>query len=349
MPGLAEHPSRLSERGRPRGRGIRALLGVLGALLLLAVASGCGLLSGEDQSADTGGNGQVEKSKLRVGAMPIIDSAPVHIALQEGYFQQEGLDVELVSIAGASAGVPALVSDDLQFTYGAWVPYFQAQARGVADLALVADCYQTGSGMFMIMVKAGSPITKPADLVGKKIATNTFQTITDLLAKSVLTTNGVDPSSVNFVEVPFPDMQARLQDGQIDAAIMLEPFVTKSQREIGAVPLLDTSAGPTKEFPISGFAATAKFVKDNPKTTDAFRRAIAKAAELAAKREVVEKAVQRYAKIDADTASLVKMGSFPTSMDPSRLQRGADLMLEYGMLQQRMDVSAMILESVQKR
>ena len=346
MPGPAGHPSRLAERGRSRGR---VILGLLGALLFLVFASGCSLLSGEEKLSGGGANGQLEKTKLRVGAMPIIDSAPVHIALQEGYFRQEGLDVELVTIAGASAGVPALVSDDLQYTYGAWVPYFQAQARGVADLALVADCYQIGSGMFMIMVKSGSPITKPTDLVGKKIATNTFNTITDLLAKSVLSTNQVDPAQVNFVEVPFPDMQARLQDGSIEAAIMLEPFVTKAQREIGAVPLLDTSVGPTKEFPISGFAATKKFVQENPRTTEAFRRALAKASELAARRDIVEKAVQRYAKIDADTASLVKMGTFPTSMDPSRLQRGADLMLQYGMLQQRMDVSSMILQAGEQK
>ncbi len=312
-------------------------------IALVAVVAGCGLFGGSSPGAV--GTAGPERPKIKVGAMTIIDSAPVWIAQQKGYFAQEGLDVQLETVAGAAVAVPKLVSGDLQFTYGAYVPYFQAQAKGAADLKIVADSYQTAANIFMIMVSRTSPIRSPKDLAGKRIATNTKNSITDLLAKSALDTNGVDYSSVTWVEFPFPDMQARLADGTVDAAIMLEPYVTQAERSIGATPVLDTSSGPTANFPISGYAGSAKFVNDNPRTTEAFRRALTRASTDAQQRPVVEAAVEQYAKIDRSVASLVGIGTFPTSIDRTRLQRTLDLMKRYQMLTADVDINTMLLDT----
>ncbi|MCE7009104.1 ABC transporter substrate-binding protein [Kibdelosporangium philippinense] len=264
--------------------------------------------------------------------MPIIDSAPIHIAAQKGFFKEQGLDVKLETVTGAATAIPKLLNGELQFTYGAYVPVFQAQSKGTGDFKFVADSYQTAENIFVIMVAANSPIKTPKDLEHKKIATNTKNSITDLLAKSAMETAGVNHSTVEWVEFPFPDMQSKLEANQIDAAVILEPFVTQAARGIGAVPILDTSQGPTSNFPISGYTGMAKFVAENPKTTEAFRRALVKASELARDRTEVENAVMAYAKLERQVAQLVRIGTFPTSVDRTRLQRTVDLMKQYNML-----------------
>jgi NitT/TauT family transport system substrate-binding protein len=334
-------------RAKRRLNSRRAVLSLLGTATILASLSGCGLLGGS--SGDTAANDKVERSKIKVGAMPIIDSAPVWIAQQKGYFKDEGLEVDLQVVAGAAVAVPKIATGELDFTYGAYVPYFQAQAKGAADLKIVADSYQTAANIFVILVKKDSTIKSPKDLTGKTIATNTKNSITDLLGKSVMETNGIDITTIKWVEVPFPEMQARLADGAIDAAIVLEPFVTQAERSIGALPILDTATGPTANFPISGYASSAKFVKENPKTTEAFRRAVTRASEEAQQRPVVEEAVQQYAKISKEIASLVRIGTFPTSIDRTRLQRTVDLMKKYGMLTKDIDIDSMILDTAKAK
>ncbi|MFC0116302.1 ABC transporter substrate-binding protein [Kibdelosporangium aridum] len=312
----------------------RAAISVLGTASLLAALSGCGLLGGSSDDGGSGGgsNGQLERTQITVGAMPIIDSAPIHIAAQKGFFKEQGLDVKLETVTGAATAIPKLINGELQFTYGAYVPVFQAQAKGTGDFKFVADSYQTAENIFVIMVGRDSTIKTPKDLEGKKIATNTKNSITDLLAKSAMETAGVNHSTVTWVEFPFPDMQARLDDKQIDAAVILEPYVTQAARAIGAVPILDTSQGPTSNFPISGYTGMSKFVAENPKTTEAFRRALVKASEVARDRTVVEEAVVQYARLEKQVAQLVRIGTFPTSVDRTRLQRTVDLMKQYNML-----------------
>ncbi|CAM3787291.1 ABC transporter substrate-binding protein [Kibdelosporangium persicum] len=319
----------------------RAVISTLGTASLIAALSGCGLLGGEsnDGGSGGGGNGQLERTQIKVGAMPIIDSTPVHLAAQKGYFKEEGLDVQLETVTGAATAIPKLLSGELQFTYGAYVPVFQSQAKGIGEFKFVADSYQTAENIFVIMVARDSAIKSPKDLEGKTIATNTKNSITDLLAKSAMETAGVNHSTVNWVEFPFPDMQSKLEGKQIDAAVILEPFVTQAARAIGAVPILDTSQGPTQNFPISGYTGMSKFVAENPKTTEAFRRAVTRAAETARNRAEVEEAVTKFVKIDKEVAQLVRIGTFPTSVDRTRLQRTVDLMKQYKMLDPNANVN----------
>ncbi|MCP3805159.1 ABC transporter substrate-binding protein [Allokutzneria sp. A3M-2-11 16] len=326
------------------GRRGRLALGLAGTIALLGSISGCGLLAGTTHSPEDG-TAKVEKPVITVGLMPIIDVAPVHIALKKGYFAQEGLTIESRTIQGGAAGIPGLAGGSLDFSIGNWVSFFLAQSKGI-DLRLVSDGYQARHRMFMIMTVPGSPVRVPADLAGKRIALNTMANITELTARSTLDAYGVDPKSVTFKEFPYPDMHAQLVRKNIDAALMIEPFITQAERSIGAVPVVDTAAGPTQDIPVAGYATNAKFAKENPKTVAAFQRALLKGQADANRRAEVEAVLPHYAKIDPQTASLVHFGSYPMNLEQSRLQRVVELMKIFGMLSQnqQFDIKSMIVE-----
>jgi NitT/TauT family transport system substrate-binding protein len=323
-----------SVRMNPR----RAFLGLVAAGLLTAV-SGCGLLSG---SAGTGSSGH-EVARIRLGAIPIVDVAPVYIALQKGYFKDEGVDVEVKTIQGGALSIPSLLNGDLDVTFGNWVSFLVAQSKGTADLKLVADGYRGKPGMFMVMAPAGSPIRSAKDLAGKKIAVNTRANVAELAVRAALRAEQVDPGGVQFIEFAFPDMQAALARKDIDAALVVEPFITRAVQQIGAVPVLDTMTGDAAELPIGGYATTAKFAKENPKTLDAFRRALNKAQRDATDRHAVESVITGYAKVDASIAADLHLGSYPSSIDVARLRGVVALMRVNGMLTGDVDPASMLL------
>jgi NitT/TauT family transport system substrate-binding protein len=318
---------------RPR----RAFLSLVTAGLLMAV-SGCSLLSG---SGDAGAPGH-ERATIRLGTIPIVDLAPVYIALKKGYFRDEGVDVQLKTIQGGAAGIPSLVNGELDVTFGNWVSFLAAQAKGAADLKFVADGYRGKPGMFLIMAPADGTVKSAKDLAGKKIAVNTRGNVAELAVRAALTAQQVDLGGVQFPELAFPDMQAALQRKDIDAALVVEPFITRAVQQIGAVPVLDTMTGDVAELPIGGYATSAKFAQSNPATLDAFRRALIKAQRDAADRTEVESVITEYAKVDAVTAAQLHLGAYPSGIDVERLRGVVELMRSNGMLDGNVDPAAML-------
>ncbi|NUT96544.1 MAG: ABC transporter substrate-binding protein [Saccharothrix sp.] len=331
------------------GLSARTIIAGLSALAMLAVVSGCGLLGGSEEKPADAAPGKVEKTKIKLGLLPILDVASVHVAMRKGYFAQEGLEVEPVTIQGGAAAIPGLISGDLDITFGNWVSFFAAQskdaAKAVDGLKLINDGYQAKPEMFLILTGPDSAIKSPKDLAGKTIAINTFKNIAELTAKATLEANDVDPKSVTFKEFAFPDMQAAVQNKTVDAAFMVEPFISKAQRSIGAITVLDAASGPTDNIPVAGYGTTGKFAKENPNTVAAFQRAMAKGQRDAADRPTVEPLLVEYAKVDKETASLVHFGEFPTTLDATRLQRVATLMKTYGLLEKDFDVKPMLVTS----
>ncbi|MFD5829730.1 ABC transporter substrate-binding protein [Lentzea sp. NPDC060358] len=326
-----------------------AIRGIALATVLATVAS-CSALGGKEQAppADSNTSGPVEKAKITLGVIPVVDTASVYIAQKKGYFKAEGLEVELKTIQGGAAGITGVIGKELDFTFGNWVSFIAAQAKdnakAVDGLKLIADGYQAKPDMFLILADGNSAIKSPKDLAGKTIGINTFKNIAELTAKATLEAANVDVSTVKFKEMAFPDMQAAVQNKTVDAAFMVEPFITRAQRAAGQIKVLDAASGPTDNIPIAGYGTSGKFAKENPKTVAAFQRAMAKGQADAADRPTVEPLIVEYAKVDKETAGLVHFGAYPTTLDATRLQRVVQLMKTYQMLDKDIDVKSMIIQ-----
>ena len=193
-----------------------------------------------------------------------------------------------------------------------------------------------------MLARPDSLVKTPQDLPGKKVAINTLKSINEILVRSALQTNGVDPNSVQLVDMPFPDMLPALQNNQVDVAVMVEPFITQASKAIGAVSLLDVASGPTAEIPTSGGVTTADFAEQNPNTLAAMQRALTKAVADLGDRSIVEQTLPTYTKIDAPTAALISLPNYLSSLDQTRLQRMVDLMLQFQVLPEPVDVAPLL-------
>lgn len=307
-------------------------------LLTAGLVAGCG-----GSGSSSGGSG-LEKKTVTVAALPLVDAAGLHIAIKQKFFEAEGLTVKVKPVARSIDALPALKKGDVDVIAGGnYVTFLQAYDQGTLKLRILADGAAQAPRFMAALVAKNSPIKQPKDLEGKTIAVNILNNIQSLTFNEVLKANNVDPAKVKYVAVPFPLMGAALQQHKVDAVHTGEPFGTAIQREQGAKMILDGGGAPVTDLPVSGYLSTDTFTAKYPKTAAAFQRAIAKAQQLAATdRKKVEEVLPTYAKIDAETASVLSMPGYPTSSNATRMQRLIDLMQQGGMLKNKLDPKSLI-------
>lgn len=304
---------------------------VMTALVATSCASGSGSASG------------VEKPDLVAAVVPAIDSAGFYIAKQEGLFAAEGLHVKIVDAISSETVIAQQLQGEYDITLGNYVSYIQWEARRHARLRILCEGSVMQPRTQEVVVPAGSPIKTIDQLKGKRIGVNVTGNIGTLLVSAALADSGMTPSDVHFVAIPFPFMVGKLQQHMLDAAWLPEPFVTAAQVGIGAQTLFDADQGATDNLPIAGLVVTQAWAKKYPRTAAALQRALNKAQAIAdTNRAAVERAMVTYAHLTPQDAALVAEDSYPIGVKKVRIQRIADLMLRFGLLQHPFDVSQML-------
>lgn len=314
---------------------------VLTALVLLLVA--CGGRTDASGSATAGDDGRPEHAELRLGLLPIVDVAPIHLAIERGLFEAEGLTVSVEVVQGGAAAIPALVGGDLDIAYGAWPSFLIANQQGIA-LRAVADGVAAAPGFteFLALPESGLE-GNPAALAGTTIAVNTLGNIGELAVRSALRDAGVDPDDVELVEIPFPDMGAALERGDVEVIWASEPIPTIVKDELGAVVVVDSFVGEMDAFPVAGYQATATFVADNPRTVAAFQRALAAAVALAADDpSLLVDIVPQYTNLTPALAEAIALPTYRAELDPSVLQRVNEYLVTFELLEAGLDVDALV-------
>lgn len=311
-------------------------LTVPAVLALALVACQSGSPSGTTQTATTEGRA----GTLRVGYFPLMHTASVVNASEAGHFEDAGLDVELVPTGGGAEAIPSLVSGGLDVVYGNYTSALLASQQGL-QVEIVAG-NDVGSLDHGIMVAADSDLAGAVDLAGARVAVNNLQNIGTVAVSALVEEAGGDPSSIRFVEMPFPNMQAALDAGQVDATWQVEPFRTISL-QAGQVELMPLFSGPAADMPVAGWLTTTAFAGQNPETVAAFREALgASMVELQDDRERLVELVPTFTQVPAEVVEKAAVPLWNNEVDVERLTQLADLMLEYGVIDEPIDVGTVV-------
>jgi NitT/TauT family transport system substrate-binding protein len=318
-------------------------LAAAGGLALAVLAAACSSSSAATLPPPPG----LEKTHLTVGALPIVDSVGLYLAIKNGYFKQEGLTVTADPVAKSPDAIPLMEQGKVDIIAGAnYVSFFQAQlsSGGKLQFKVLVDGTSCGPDTFDVLALPSSGINSPAQLAGKKIAVNLTNNIQTLLTNTALRAANVNPSTVHYVQVAFPQMAAALQEHKVDAISAVEPFITGAELGDGAQTILSDCTGPTANFPISGYIATQAWTRKYPNTARAFQIALDRGQALAdSSRADVEQALTGYIKgLTSQEAAIVNLGQFPTTLDSTHLQRVASLMATGGLASQQFSVEPMI-------
>ena len=317
---------------RPRRVPGKALV-VTAAALALALVAGCS--SGRGAAASSG----VEKPNLNVAVVPALDSAGFFVALYQGLFKAQGLNVHFIPATSSETVIANQVKGADDITAGNYVSYIQAQRSGEANLDIFAEGSVMEPGAQGIYTMPNSPIRTLADLKNHTIAINAPKNILYLLASSVLAEHGISPASVKFTSVPFPEMATELKSGAVSAAVLPEPFSSGAEQAEGGIPLVDLNQGATTSFPVEGYVVTKQWAAKYPHTLAAFYKALEEGQQIAdTSRAAVEAAMEDVPApfgVSKATAAVMGLDSYPVStgpvgsVDKIRLQRVVNVMQQF--------------------
>ncbi|EIF00656.1 ABC transporter substrate-binding protein [Saccharomonospora glauca] len=282
-----------------------------------------------------------EKERLVVGVGNAVETAPLRLGVSEGLFRRGGLDVELTELTEDDDPLAMLAKEEVDVVFADDVTLFRAAAEGT-ELSLQGEAYVAGTGSMALVTLPDSAYTDPGKLPAPRIAVPARDGLGTLTARSALKAAGVDPNKITFQVIPFDGMVEALRSGQVDAAWMVEPYLTTAQMEHGARVLADCAHGATESFPMSAYATTEQFNEANPRTLALFRELLAKTQQKGSDRGAVRRALPEIADLDDVTASLVSLGSYPQAVHVERLQRVADLMQGAGLLSERLDAASLV-------
>jgi NitT/TauT family transport system substrate-binding protein len=265
----------------------------------------------------------------------------------QGFFEEEGLDVEPVVAQGGAAIIPAVVNGDQEIGFSNIVSLLIGQTEDLPVQVISQGIQATDdpeNDTAAIAVPADSDIQDAADLEGKTIAVNTLRNISELTVTAALEGEGVDVSTLNFVEVPLPDMVGQLDAGQVDAAGLVEPFVTTG-REAGHRMLIYDRVATEPEMTVATYFTSDEFLESDPEVVDGFVRAMNRSLEYATEHpDEARQAIAEYTEIPPEVLEQVVLPLWQTDLNQPSIEHTAELMVTYGITDDTADVDALIVD-----
>jgi NitT/TauT family transport system substrate-binding protein len=301
---------------------------------LLAVAA-----CGDDDGGGGEGGGQ---DRVRVQDTAGVPSAFLAYGVEQGFFEERSLDVELTPSQGGATVVPAVVAGDTDIAGSNLVSVLLAQGKDIPVKIVAPGTFvreQRSQDFSAILAAGDSDIRSPQDLEGKTLAVNTLKNVAELAAKASLAKQGVDVSKIELAEVDFPDMNGALTQGRVDAAFQIEPFVSLAMKEGHRVidrPYVGTKPG----LQIGCYFTSERYLSENGDVVERFQEGVADtAAAIAGNPSGFRKFLPEASEIPPPAAQQAVLPAWKAENDQASLDLTAELMERYGVVEEKPDTS----------
>lgn len=262
-------------------------------------------------------------TKLRIGYIPIADCGQLYVALEKGFFAEEGIEIETVPLAGGAKVLEALGAKSIDVGFSNIVSLILAYNAGLPFVAITGGPIENaGHKEHAILVSRTSTIKNIRDLRGKKIAINTRKNIDELMVSALLQKHGIGRESVLFIEVPFPRMVSVLEGGDVDGIAAIEPYVTfglsAGTNKVLTYNYVDIQ--PVTE--ISSYVVSKSWLASHPRTATAFKNALKKATVYANSHpNEVRTLLTKFTHLTEEQLRGVALPGFTLELSPELLQQ----------------------------
>jgi NitT/TauT family transport system substrate-binding protein len=253
-------------RGRTGYRRMRRL----GVAMVGVVVVGLTVFGGTASSAPRA------TTELRLLTLPIANALPLDLGVQKGFFSQQGITFKKTTLQSGNDVVLAMGNNNGDIAYAGFVPMMIGATSGI-PLQLLAASEVEGTSVSdnwqNILVKGSSSIHTPQDLRGKTVAVNALKGVGEIMIRAAFEKLGMSSSAARLTAIPFPQMRAALNNGQVDAVWTPEPFLSQILSDGGRSVM---APGPVlgRYFPIGGYAAKPSWISANKGLAQRFRTAM---------------------------------------------------------------------------
>jgi len=218
-----------------------------------------------------------EPATIRVAVLPIMDTLPMYVASEEGYFEENNINIEFIPVASAperdqlvSAGQADAMVNEIVSTMFYNRDVIQVQTVRYARTAT------NNAPLFHILVSKQSGITDPGELKGVEIGISQG-TIIEYLTDRILESQNFSAEEIKIVAVPkISDRMALLASGEIDAAMLPDPLSFLAVGQEASI-IIDDSEIPDLSF--STITFRKDFIENNPAAVRGFLAALETATD----------------------------------------------------------------------
>jgi NitT/TauT family transport system substrate-binding protein len=305
----------------------RLAAAVLVAALLFTAACG------DPESTDEAPLVPTEITEVNVGVIPIVDVAPIFLGREKGFFRERGIDLKMELAQGGAVIVPGVVSGQYQFGFSNVISLMIAQSKNVPIQAVASGVASTGESNLdfgAVVVLKNSNIKNAADLAGKKVAVNTVKNIAEITVRQAVRNAGADPTSVKPVEIPFPDMVARLEAKDVDAAMVVEPFLAQA-RGAGHRVVSWNFAEAAPNLTVSAYFTNTRLAQQEPDLVRRFTEGINESMRYAnAHPDLVRGILPSYMKISDVLLAGMTLPNWPSEINRDSVETLAQASKDFG-------------------
>ncbi|MBQ8197693.1 MAG: ABC transporter substrate-binding protein [Clostridia bacterium] len=273
--------------------------------------------------------------------------APLYLAIEKGYFEEEGLKINLTNGGGANNSMAAVLSGTAQIGLMGPETVIYVYNQGKRDCPKVFGQLTQKDGAFLVS-RNDEPNFQWTDLRGKEILAGrrggvpamTFEYILNQLGMQ----DGVD-CTLNY-DVQFNLMTSAFIQGTADYCTVFEPTASEYEKN-GTWHIVASVGAQGGEIPYTSFIALDSYINDNPDIIRSFMRALKKAHEFLAtksSREVAESIVRQFPSttiesIETSINSYKSIDAWKTNLQPteSSFNRLQDIMQNAGELPSRVN------------
>lgn len=282
---------------------------------------------------------------VRVVTPPITNYTALLVARDKGYFGEEKLDVTWSFVTQSAVSIEAVFGGSVEFGGGGILEPMIARGNGL-DISLVvpvAKIRKEPPDNSALVVRADDGIREAKDLVGKKISVGLLNGINHVHMIEWLRRRGVDHKSIQFIEIPFPQMMDALLQNRLDCVWAVEPFLTLMNKSGKVRAIASPYQDNIPNMDLTAFFAKESWLKANRDVAARFKRAFQKGTNHLneAPKEERDELVAKYTGAKVELVREVNLPQFSTEFDVATLKANLDLALAQNLLKP-LDVNAVI-------
>lgn len=327
---------------RRAGRALSVFAALGAAALALSACAG----GSEPAATSDGGDGAAELTSIKLVVAPIHFEA-AHIASEQGFFEDHGLDVELVSGGTPLQNIAMGVSGEADIVTGSWGTAVTSLAQGMPLKVIAGNGYTSPdfptSG---VLVKADSDIQDVSDMVGKTVGIQGLNTGSEVPLFFAAEDAGIATDAFERVEIASAAMATALEEGTVDSVLASAPFfnqlVAAGNRVI---------SHPSMDFlpyaPVTVWTVTEDWLGKNPDAAQAFVDAMTEAAEFysdPANADAVLEITARVSQVDKASLSADSLIPISTTINMEAAQKQRDGFVDFGIVDSAPEVDDILWE-----
>ncbi|MCI8976455.1 MAG: ABC transporter substrate-binding protein [Lachnospiraceae bacterium] len=274
------------------------------ASLLLAGILLAGSLAGCGTTADKSENKTVTLNEVAHS----IFYAPMYVAIEEGYFKEEGIELNLVTGFGADKTMTAVLTDEADIGFMGSESTIYTYAGGTSDYVVNFAQLTQRAGNFLVSRQPIENFTWDM-LKGTNVLGGRAGGMPEMVFEFILNKNGIDPKADLSIDqsIDFGSTAAAFSGGQGDFTVEFEPHATSLEAK-GDGYVVASLGEDSGYVPYTAFSAKKSYMEENPNTIQSFTNALQKGMDYVASHspEEIAKVIQpQFEETDIETLTTI--------------------------------------------